>query len=221
MTGVKCEVVRNKEPPKRLSKYRGFSARTIDYLLLAEVFYATPESFNDPLDTKPSPHADSSIEELKEILMLLVQQHIQAEMQAVAKIIRYCGPNTLEHIKKRSLQLAGKKLDQAEYYAEPDYGLPPHEAHRDTLRQHIRTELMAQYGNGAFSLAQRFTCPLMWSHYGDEHRGLCIGYSIPGRAKVALHQVNYGETRLISTSRIAALLGGDEKPAKRSMRPFF
>ena len=51
----------------------------------------------------------------------------------------------------------------------------------------------------------------MWSHYGDEHRGLCIGYSIPDRAKVALHQVKYGGACLIATSRIAAMLGGDKK----------
>lgn len=212
MTGAEREVTRDRETPKRLYKYRGFSARTIECILSDEVFYAAPESFNDPLDTKPSLQADSSIDELKEILKLLVRQRVQAEMEAAAKTIKYRGPKTLEHIKNHSLQQAQKKLDQAEYYAtDPEYGLPPDEAHRDILTQHIRTELMAQYGNGVFSLAQLFTCPLMWSHYGDEHRGLCIGYSIPDRAKAKLHQVNYGGTRLIATSRIAAMLGGDDQ----------
>lgn len=200
----------NGEIPKYLYKYRSFSARTMDGLLSDEIFYAPPESFNDPLDTKPSLRADSGIEELKEILLCLVRQRVQAEMEAAARTIKYRGPKTIEHIKSRSLAQAQKKLDQAEYYAtDPDYGLPFDEAHRDILTQHIRTELMAQYGNGVFSLAKRFSCPLMWSHYGDEHRGLCIGYSIPDRAKGALHQVSYGGTRRIATSRIAAMLRGD------------
>lgn len=200
----------NGEVPKYLYKYRSFSARTIDGLLSDKIFYAPPESFNDPLDTKPSLRADSGIEELKEILLSLVRQRMQAEMEAAARTIKYRGPKTIEHIKSRSLAQAQKKLDQAEYYAtDPDYGLPFDEAHRDILAQHIRTELMAQYGNGVFSLAKRFSCPLMWSHYGDEHRGLCIGYSIPDRAKGALHRVSYGGTRQIATSRIAAMLRGD------------
>lgn len=200
----------NGEIPKYLYKYRSFSARTMDGLLSDEIFYAPPESFNDPLDTKPSLSADSGIEELKEILLCLVRQRVQAEMEAAARTIKYRGPKTIEHIKSRSLAQAQKKLNQAEYYATaPDYGLPFDEAHRDILTQHIRTELMAQYGNGVFSLAKRFSCPLMWSHYGDEHRGLCIGYSIPDPAKGALHQVSYGGTRRIATSRIAAMLRGD------------
>lgn len=205
----------NGEMPKYLYKYRSLSARTIDCLLSDTVFYAPPESFNDPLDSKPSLRADSSIEELKEILLCLVKQRVQAEMEAAARTIKYRGPKTIEHIRSRSLAQAQKKLDQAEYYAtDPDYGLPPDEAHRDILTQHIRTELMAQYGNGVFSLAKRFNCPLMWSHYGDEHRGLCIGYSMPDRAKGALHQVSYGGTRRIATSRIAAMLRGDAQAKK-------
>lgn len=212
MNGEQRTISLHRAVPKHLYKYRSFSARTVACLLSDEVFYALPESFNDPLDTKPSLRADSSIEELKEVLLYLVQQRLQAEMHAAARTIKYRGPKTIEHIKSHSLAQAQKKLDQAEYYAtDPDYGLPPDEAHREILTRHIRTELMAQHGNGVFSLAKRFSCPLMWSHYGDEHRGLCIGYSIPDRAKGALHQVSYGGTRLIATSRIAAMLRGDEQ----------
>lgn len=200
-----------RSPPKHLYKYRSFSARTIDSLLSDKIFYAPPESFNDPLDTKPSLHIDSDIEELAEILKCMIQQRVQAEMQAAAQTIKYRGPKTIEHIKNHSLGKAQRKLSDAAYYAtDPDYGLPQDEAHRNILTQHIRTELMAQYGNGVFSLARRCICPLMWSHYGDEHKGLCIGYSIPDQVKEGLHKVNYGGARLIATSRIAAMLRGDK-----------
>jgi hypothetical protein len=199
------------EPPKRLYKYRSFSARTIELLLSDTVFYADPTSFNDPLDTKPSLQADSTIPELREILRRMVLLRVKEEMEGAAKTIKYRGPKTLEHIAKHSSRRAHQLLDRAEYYAnDPDFGLPVDEAHRALLTQHIRTELMGQYGNGVFSLARRFSCPLMWSHYGDEHRGLCVGYSIPDGAKSQLHRVDYGGSRLIATSRIAAMLDGNE-----------
>jgi hypothetical protein len=39
------------------------------------------------------------------------------------------------------------------------------------------------------ALGARADCPLMWSHYGDQHNGICIGYSIPDDATV--HRVRY------------------------------
>ncbi|MGB9989356.1 DUF2971 domain-containing protein [Pseudoduganella rhizocola] len=196
--------------PKRLYKYRGFSARTIELLLSDAVFYADPTSFNDPLDTKPCVQSDSTIHELREILRRMVQQRVKEEMEGAARTIKYRGPKTLEHIEKHSVRRAQQLLDQAEYYAsDPGYGAPADDAHREILTRHIRTELMGQYGSGVFSLARRFSCPLMWSHYGDEHRGLCVGYSIPERARSQLYRVDYGGSRLIATSRIAAMLDGD------------
>jgi hypothetical protein len=92
----------------------------------------------------------------------MIQQCVQAEMQTSAKTIKYRGPKTIEHIKNHSLKRAQSKLDDAAYHAtDPDYGLPPDEAHRDIFAQHIRTELMAQYGNGMYLPARRYTCLLM------------------------------------------------------------
>jgi hypothetical protein len=63
---------------------------------------------------------------------------------------------------------------------------------------------------GIVSLAARSDCPLMWSHYGDQHKGLCIGYSVPDRAAEGLHKVSYGGSRLIAASAVAAMLHGDD-----------
>ena len=50
----------------------------------------------------------------------------------------------------------------------------------------------------------------MWSHYGDQHRGICIGYSVPERSKGDVHQVEYGGSRLVLASDVAAMLDGDD-----------
>jgi hypothetical protein len=52
----------------------------------------------------------------------------------------------------------------------------------------------------------------MWSHYGDQHRGFCVGYS-PGDAQ--LNRVKYGGARSVKASLVAAMLNGDTGAAKR------
>ena len=49
---------------------------------------------------------------------------------------------------------------------------------------------------------------MMWSHYGDQHRGICIGYSVP--AMTTVHKVKYGGTRLVEVSKVAAMLDGSD-----------
>jgi hypothetical protein len=55
----------------------------------------------------------------------------------------------------------------------------------------------------------------MWSHYADQHKGLCIGYSIPERAASALHKLTYGGSRLIEASTVKAMLNGDKDAQKK------
>lgn len=49
----------------------------------------------------------------------------------------------------------------------------------------------------------------MWSHYGDQHRGLCIGYSIPDDVRPDLHRISYGGSRLVQASAVGRMLDGD------------
>ena len=49
----------------------------------------------------------------------------------------------------------------------------------------------------------------MWSHYGDQHHGLCIGYTIPEDTQHNLFKVKYGGSRLIEASKVNGMLRGD------------
>ena len=48
------------------------------------------------------------------------------------------------------------------------------------------------------------------SHYGDQHRGVCISYSVPPDAQPDLHKVKYGGKRLVDASKVLAMLDGDK-----------
>jgi Protein of unknown function (DUF2971). len=201
--------MQNGKRPTRLYKYRDLSNRTIDMIVSDNLYFADPSTFNDPLDTRPSLQIDLAAAELGAILRSFIEARTEAEMSAAAQTIKYRGPKTIEHIKRHSRRQADRLLEELAYLAtDPEYD---DEAahHLSLLGQYIESELLGQYDKGIVSLAERATCPLMWSHYGDQHKGVCIGYSVPATEIGNLHKVSYGGSRLVAASKVAAMIQGD------------
>ena len=195
--------------PRRFYKYREFNDNTLDMLVSDKVFYADPSTFNDPLDSRPSVRGDLSEDALENTLRTLIERRIRAEMTAAAKTIKYKGPKTITHIERHSRQRADsciKKIRQFIEYEDPDIIVQADHL----LRTEIEEELLLRYDKGIVSLAGQETCPLMWSHYGDQHRGICIGYSLPDDATVDIHKVKYGGSRRVKASDVAAMLQDDD-----------
>jgi len=206
--GEEADDQRAFQRPERIYKYRSFSNLTIEMLVEDQLFYADPSTFNDPLDTRPTLKADVDAIVLQEMLRTFVEKRTTAELQAAAKTIRYRGPKTIEHILKLGRQEAEKMLQEVAYNAtNPDYEMENPDVF--LLRHYVERELLRQYEKGVVSLSERWQSPLMWSHYGDQHRGLCVGYSIPANVTGEVRKVNYGGGRLVLASAVSAMLGGD------------
>lgn len=200
--------------PRRLYKYRSFSNRTLDALVDDQLFFADPSTFNDPLDTKPTLATDIGADALAHILGKLVEQRVSAEMSAAAATIRYRDLKTLNHIVVHSRQRAEQIVKEIRYNAtDPTLGVGDPEQY--LFGRYVEDELLRRYDKGVFSLAARSQCPLMWSHYGDQHSGLCVGYSVPERAVSSLHKITYGGSRLVEASAVAAMLEGDETARRK------
>ncbi|MDX3971627.1 MAG: DUF2971 domain-containing protein [Bradyrhizobium sp.] len=194
--------------PRRLFKYRAFTNLTLDMIIADRLYYADPSTFNDPLDTRPSLNTDLPATDLERAVRQLVEQRVSAEMTAAAKTIRYKGPKTLDHIGRLSRFQADQVISEISYNADdPSYEMD--DPHQFLLGQRLQKELLLQYEKGIVSLAERANCPLMWSHYGDQHHGLCIGYSVPSDVHGDLHRVRYGGKRLVDASKVLAMLDGD------------
>ncbi len=205
---------RKRKIPERLYKYRAFSNRTLDALIADRLFFADPSTFNDPLDTRPSLNADIDADALANILARLVEQRVSAEMSAAAKTIRYNGPKTLSHIAAHSRRRAEQMIAEIRYNAtNPEY--ETEDSARFLFGQYVEEELLRRYDKGIVSLAERANCPLMWSHYGDQHKGVCIGYSVTDRASDDLHKISYGGSRLIAASMVTAMLNGDDDARRK------
>ena len=174
-----------------------------------DLYFADPETFNDPLDTRPHVDIDIYDGELERILRALVERRVDAKMRAAAKTMKVSGERTDEYIRRRARTEADRTIADIDYHATN----PEHEpvAHRRSLyRQAIESEVLQRYDKGIVSLAERADCPLMWSHYGDEHRGLCVGYSVPDDVVGDIRQVEYGGGRRVQVSLVAAMLDGDQ-----------
>ena len=192
------------EVPTRLYKYCRFDEVTLESIIYDTLYFADPSTFNDPLDSRPSLELDVDEPDLTEILKRLVEQRMKDEMSAALTTAKVRGPRAADHVERQSREQAKELLLEVEYYStDPDGG-----DLKTLLGRHIEDELLRRYQNGIFCLAGRATCPLMWSHYGDQHRGICIGYSVP--AMTTVHKVKYGGTRLVEVSKVAAMLDGSD-----------
>ncbi len=201
--------------PKVLYKYRPFSYLALDMLIADQIFFADPSTFNDPMDTRPSLEVDIETDKLVSILKTLVGQRIATEMSVASKTMKSRGPNTESHIATRSSQRAEEVIADIHYNAtDPEYDWDDNG--NFLFGRAIQAELLRRYDKGIYSLAERANCPLMWSHYADQHKGLCIGYSVPERARENLYKISYGGSRRILASTVAAMLHSD-KDAQRQV----
>jgi len=203
----------NSDQPKSIFRYQRFSAMTIESLCHDRLYFADPASFDDPLDCQPTLESDSDRNTLRRILTELIRRRVEAETLASLNIAKLKGNKTESHAKKLGEQAAGNELENIAYHAtNPEYEVGEEEAECLLLNYKIQRELLRQYDRGVCCFSSAVNNPVLWSHYGDQHRGLCIGYSFNRNPKPKLYKVIYGGDRRVSTSLIAkALLDNDSK----------
>ncbi len=84
--------------------------------------------------------------------------------------------------------------------------------HRKAL-QGFKTKLTRRWG--AICLTRSWDNPMLWSHYADQHRGICLGFEVPDKKVV---QVTYDARRLeADLERKLSKPGGDEAIGLRLM----
>lgn len=190
--------------PSRLYKYKNFSVNSLDLLVSDSLYFADPTTFNDPLDCNPSLINDiDDAEELNAILHKLVKENHQKELEKAAKKIKYRGPRTLEKIEtlgeSEAQRLINNIAENVDFNG-GDFG--------ESASYHIKRYLLKNYEVGVLSLAKKFNCPLMWSHYADQHKGFCIGYDVSENNSTDIYPVNYKGKRFIRTQQVHDMLFG-------------
>ena len=203
--------------PKKVYRYQRFNAKTVDALCNDLLYFSDPYHFNDPQDCKPTVESDSNNEILKQILFKLISKRVKDEVQKSLKASRLKGEKTFKHAIKHGKLAAQRELENIRYHAtNPEYDGDNELAESLYLNSEIQRELLKRNDRGVCCFSSSFKNPLLWSHYGEQHYGLCVGYNLDRNPKPELHKVIYGGNRILSTSLIAdALLNENHSSTKQ------
>ena len=160
--------------PGYLYKYRsleGWKTRKFTKSIITnnELFFAHPDSFNDPFELGFSISLDAPEGEVRDWL-------IETEMK----------------------RHPGSTHDEAKKYADKNIGefIGPN---KEKLKPKLEEQIPQRFRNrvGVLSLSQKKDDILMWSHYANCHRGLCFEFldtnntSFFSQAKPVNYQVEY------------------------------
>lgn len=169
--------------PKKLYKYRKFDVRTLRMITDAETYYANPEDFNDPMDCKPTIDVDIKVSDLGKVYVSLLPPDREAFAQQRLQ-------NHLNHARQHEYQYG--TIDRQKFLA-------------SAIAVDITEELKRTLGShGVLAFASTWRSLLMWSHYADEHRGVCIEYTTDGMPHPELRPVDYRGGRAIKASELFA-----------------
>lgn len=204
------------QTPHTIYRYRTFSSTTVDLLCSDVQFFAKPADFNDPFDCSPVIEVNSRLRQLRNILKALVTTRVRAETLSALKKAKIDVLVAKIHSEQLAEHKAVQAIETVAYHAtNPEYD-DRAVAEISILRFEIDRELKSRYEKGICCFSEDFNNPLLWSHYGDQHRGICIGYSLDRKPKPELKQVRYGGERTITTNLLEqALLKVDKEAIAR------
>jgi hypothetical protein len=129
---------------------------------------------------------------------------VSAEVIEALQSAHLKGERATAYADRRAEVEATRELMDIAYNAtDPDYTVGAQEAERWMLTREIERELIRHYERGVCCFSTTYSSPLLWSHYGDQHRGVCVGYGIDRTPKPQLQKVIYGGNRNVKTSTLA------------------
>mgnify|MGYP001813079996 FL=1 len=222
-------------PPSRLYKYRSVLPASRDFteaiFRTNKVWYSRASAFNDPFDCDHFIDVDRSLEEWQQIMEGFGERFTAGVTFAVGKLFQSLYNRFAEHLNEtaearsqpqRLNPISDERLsafshrmgEEAEFTSggrrpgEIADEAGPDRLNRflDQYLQEAKNALDARFG--VFSLATDPANILMWSHYSDDHAGICIEFdteSQPG-AFPNLHPVRYSEESPVIEKRFANIL---------------
>ena len=191
------------ESPKTIFKYQPINSQTMIGLLNDQLYFSDPGHFNDPFECKPALIIDSKKSTLQKILAHLVSERVKKETLQALDNANVKGEKAAQHSMQTGKNAATEIIQDLQYSANnPFWEIPPEEAELHLLSNTIRKELLQRYDRGICCFTDLFDHPLMWSHYANQHQGICVGYTLDRQPEPSIFPVQYGGDRTIKSSLI-------------------
>ncbi|MCW1886965.1 DUF2971 domain-containing protein [Luteolibacter flavescens] len=154
---------------------------------------------------------DSDLEQLRGLLSFLVQRRVSTETFGFLRKARVSQESATAFADNRAQKEAREILIQmADHAGHPDHECSKEDAEQWLLTLEIQKELILSYDRGVCCFSTTWKSPVLWSHYGDQHRGLCLGFSLDRDPKPQIHRAIYCGNRGVKTSvLVRAFVEGD------------
>ncbi|MBK0351061.1 DUF2971 domain-containing protein [Leclercia adecarboxylata] len=117
-----------------------------------------------------------------------------------------------EYVNFEAAQIEKLRIDIVNFLEHLEDSITPNMNHIavEMYEDLISKELVVSRNIGVLSLAKENNCPLMWSHYSDDHQGFCCAYRLPSdpnnfASDKKLKPVDYDGVRCVSTSQLYKL----------------
>jgi len=168
--------IKEQHLPKRVYKYRCDTGYARDVLNADSVWMASPETYNDPYDSRLTFPLDA--------LLALLEAALVDPFVAATKLKGVISPEEIENAKKSPEPLKSilqrmrlLKLPSATHY----WGQKA-ESYSAELLHHAKSAVsqLADFRKQAkvCSFSAVSDSLLMWSHYANHHKGFCIEYDL-------------------------------------------
>ncbi len=205
-------------PFRKFYRYRTLNIQTFESLLYDSLYFSAPETFNDPLDCQPSLVLDTDVKSSNLLLRELIQNRIKKKTLSTLKRMEVMGEAAETYATQHSSWKAGKKISALHDSAnDPSIDIDPHEAITNLLLHAIQSELIQKNQYGICCFADDGENPLLWSHYADQHKGICIGYNDDRDPVPKLQEIQYDENRTIRTSLVYKAIVSNDHGAKQDL----
>lgn len=157
-------------------KYRTFSRNHLQAMFENKIWFSVSSEFNDPFDSS---------------------EYLISERVSAKKIIKFMDMNDPDNLGKYSemLQRKGQSFINHIHNKLQDGSLGKY------LEEPLGNVIANLRRSYIFSTCKRFDNNLMWSHYGDYHKGFCVRYNVKKLKDCdvelrAIRAVNYSNSRV-------------------------
>jgi hypothetical protein len=165
--------------PKRIYKFRSDSDNARDNLLNDTVWLSSPESFNDPYDCSAKISFESVITGVLRSAIDEMVAKFGLDSALTAEDIEAVKQSDAPHLRLSELLLEKMDADTAEKNRE---GLEFVKSLTPFYEKAMTSQVGQSHRNSlkVCSFTEINDSIIMWSLYGDQHRGFCIEYDLEG-----------------------------------------
>ena len=181
----------------KLYKFRPFGINSLSELCNSEVYFSNPKNFNDPLDCSPTLINDICLSELEKLCHRMLSKNYS--------LVK--ADSDLHDLRYQSTEHGDYRVDQE-----------VQENYKRNILAEIKRQLdIVMKSKGVLSMATQWKSPLMWSHYADEHKGICIEYDVSQSALGKPKKVDYLGGRGIYLSQLIDYIFNASEKAKEAI----